>query len=388
MESADAEEAELAAMEAPPTFAPALRRRLTKEELIQLRENMPVQREPLWQPKPFTYPEKVFYPVLKALGMYSKWAQYGANADAVWRSIEEQATHDCWFEALNLRRTFMTEHALLTMHVWILHKRHMLDFFGEGLFNGRLADKELFTRFWDDTQLRIRNAGIEEMSVNKQLEMLQKASFMDMFEYDAALRMDDDNMELSAAVFKGVFQSDENANIEDVIRLADWLRREVANILTQPKEDVYRGWITWSPAVGETREQRLDRQRALFAGEWREKLWVDGSLYFFNTITEEVSRKCPPEGLYGRRRFALANHLKHLADRGEVDPKLVNPGNLRSFAVIDNPPDDLDPTRVVLEPAGATAAATLPGTESTATTEATDERTTSSSSSSSTSERA
>jgi hypothetical protein len=41
------------------------------------------------------------------------------------------------------------------------------------------------------------------MSVNKQLEGVQKLTFDDMFGYDAAIRItDDDNMELAAAVWK------------------------------------------------------------------------------------------------------------------------------------------------------------------------------------------
>ena len=39
--------------------------------------------------------------------------------------------------------------------------------------------------------------------MNKQLENVQKITFDDMFGYDAAIKiMDDDNMELAAAVWK------------------------------------------------------------------------------------------------------------------------------------------------------------------------------------------
>lgn len=93
------------------------------------------------------------------------------------------------------------------------------------------------------------------MSVNKQLEMVQKATFMDMFEYDAGISVtDDDNLELAGALFRGIFQSDENVDSETVLLLADWVREEVWNMLTHPKEDFYRGWITWSPSLGETKE--------------------------------------------------------------------------------------------------------------------------------------
>ena len=44
---------------------------------------------------------------------------------------------------------------------------------------------------------------VAEVSVNKQLEGVQKLTFDDMFSYDAALRVtDDDNMELAAAMWK------------------------------------------------------------------------------------------------------------------------------------------------------------------------------------------
>jgi hypothetical protein len=231
----------------------------------------------------------------------------------------------------------MTEQSLLALHVWLLHKRHMIDFHNDGLFCGRVADKEVFDAFWEDTMHRIRNVGVREMSVNKQLENVQKACFVDMMEYDRAIRTDDDNMELSAALFKGVFQSDENARVEDVIALADWTRTELLNLMTQPAEDVYRGWITWSPAIGETREERLSRQKQVFEGEWREAVGVDGKLHFWHTRTREFreGENVPLEGLTSRRRFALASHLKFLADEGKIDRNLVNPSGLSSLGAIE-----------------------------------------------------
>lgn len=238
---------------------------------------------------------------------------------------------------MNLERTFITEHSLLTLHVWLLHKRFMMDFHEPGLFCGRVADRELFQAFWDDTINRIRNVGVTELSVNKQLENIQKASFVDMLEYDAAIRSDDDNMELSAALFKGVFQGDEAARVEDVIALADWTRNELLSIVTQPAEDVYRGWITWSPALGESRDERLARQRRLFEGEWREEVQVDGKLTFWHTGTREVrpGDDVPVEGLTDRRNFALASHLQQLAEAGRIDRALVNPKRLRSLRAIE-----------------------------------------------------
>jgi hypothetical protein len=95
-----------------------------------------------------------------------------------------------------------------------------------------------------------------------------------------------------------------------VLRLADYTRRELLNLLTQPKEDVYRGWITWGPCVGETDAGRAARQRRMLEGEWREALHLDGRVYFYHTSTQEVRWDPPTEGLYARRRFALARFLE------------------------------------------------------------------------------
>lgn len=108
--------------------------------------------------------------------------------------------------ALSLPRTWIVEHALLALHVWILHNRFKVDYNVSGDFSGRRMQEQLFERLWEDTTMRIRNAGVAEMSVNKQLELVQKGSFDEMFAYDAAIKVDDDdNMELAAAVWKCVW---------------------------------------------------------------------------------------------------------------------------------------------------------------------------------------
>ena len=87
--------------------------------------------------------------------------------------------------------------------------------------------------------------------------------------------------------------------------------------LQQPKEDVYRGWVTWGPCVGESPEMRLSRQRKMLEGEWREAFHPDGRLYFYHTTTHEVRWTPPPSGLYERRRYALMQYIQQ-------NPKLAS----------------------------------------------------------------
>ena len=148
---------------------------------------------------------KRYYYLLKAMGVWSRRARVGVSSEALYRSIEEQATQDIWWRALGIPKNWITEHSLIALHVWIFHNRFKIDFNVSGDFNGRRMQEQLFERFWEDTTFRIRNAGIAEISVNKQLENVQKITFDDMFGYDAAIRIvDDENMELAAAIWKYV----------------------------------------------------------------------------------------------------------------------------------------------------------------------------------------
>ena len=59
---------------------------------------------------------------------------------------------------------FRPRHALLLAHVWLIHKRLLAD--GE---SGKLMQESIFDLLWDDTSMRIRSMGINELSVNKNL---------------------------------------------------------------------------------------------------------------------------------------------------------------------------------------------------------------------------
>jgi hypothetical protein len=60
--------------------------------------NVPVLRESLYQPRPLSYADKAFLPLSVLTLTQTKWSQQIANAQAVYRSVEEQATQNCWFE--------------------------------------------------------------------------------------------------------------------------------------------------------------------------------------------------------------------------------------------------------------------------------------------------
>ena len=70
-----------------------------------------------------------------------------------------------WFGPGRVPRDFRNRHALLTMHIWFLHKRLISDNIDKE--NALMLQEELFNMFWDDTTYRIRKEGVRELLVNK-----------------------------------------------------------------------------------------------------------------------------------------------------------------------------------------------------------------------------
>jgi len=112
---------------------------------------------------------------------------------------------------LGLSSSLRQHHAMLTLHIWFLHRRLLAETQlpnnnesndehkhdknststaatttkGKGSFQ-LMIQEELFDTFWNDTQARIRAAGVHELSVNKFLKELQQQSMLQMTQYDHA----------------------------------------------------------------------------------------------------------------------------------------------------------------------------------------------------------
>ena len=73
---------------------------------------------------------------------------------------------------------------MLTMHIWLLHKRLIADQSDHDI--ALKVDEELFNILWDDTTCRIRQAGVNELAVNKELMKVQQYTFLHLTHYDHA----------------------------------------------------------------------------------------------------------------------------------------------------------------------------------------------------------
>ena len=86
-----------------------------------------------------------------------------------------------WFGRNRLEKDFRRQHALLSMHVWFLHKKLLNDHAQKDA--SLLVDEELFNIFWEDTICRIREQGVYELSVYKNLDKVQQYTWLHLTNY-------------------------------------------------------------------------------------------------------------------------------------------------------------------------------------------------------------
>lgn len=67
------------------------------------------------------------------------------------------------------------------MHLWFLHKKLLNDHAQKDA--SLLVDEELFNIFWEDTICRIREQGVYELSVYKNLDKVQQYTWLHLTNY-------------------------------------------------------------------------------------------------------------------------------------------------------------------------------------------------------------
>ncbi|CAB9516867.1 Ubiquinol-cytochrome C chaperone [Seminavis robusta] len=104
--------------------------------------------------------------------------------EELFQAATRQANDPRWYGPGCIPRDFRSRHAMVTMHIWFLHKRLVASTGGMDPDWAMLIQDELFRILWNDTLCRIRQQGVYEMSVEKNLQKVQKYTFLHLFHYD------------------------------------------------------------------------------------------------------------------------------------------------------------------------------------------------------------
>lgn len=114
---------------------------------------------------------------------------------------------------------FRSKHAVLMLHIWMVHKR-LLD---DNIPHGKDVQEALFDYLWEDTCARIRQQKVNEMSVNKHLKNVQAFTFKLCIELDQSLKVpteDEIIVDVGGAIWRSVYDRNESLSDEHVLEFA------------------------------------------------------------------------------------------------------------------------------------------------------------------------
>jgi cytochrome b pre-mRNA-processing protein 3 len=158
------------------------------------------------------------------------WFGKGRATLGIARSIffnsKNAADHSHWYKAGLVTNDFRARQTMIMVHMWLIHRRLIM----EGN-RGTTLQECMFDELWDDTSIRIRNAGIHEMMVNKRLKDVQGYSFRSCMELDAAMTMESEDEQLeevAGSLWRGVYQRNNDIDPDHVMELAEYVRVSVS----------------------------------------------------------------------------------------------------------------------------------------------------------------
>jgi len=246
-------------------------------------------------------------------------------AESLFQAAISQASDPLWCGPGRISgRDFRSYQALLTMHVWFLHKR--LVSCQDDPHKAALIQEELFDIFWIDSSNRMRAHGVQEMLINKNLTKVQQYTFMHMFHYDhcytgdlldnpierlnelknlvnihilllPTLPDDDDEGSVNDDEYNSILREHRFHN-DQAERIAWYVETQYQNIIHDLPESLFqKARIAWVDLPSfdhmiddngkELAEQPISLENVLPSG-WIRNIANDGTYYYWNVSTRQV----------------------------------------------------------------------------------------------------
>lgn len=243
----------------------------------------------------------------------------GRNTLGVARSLffncKHQAELPVWFSRGKIGQDFRSKQTLLMIHTWMIHRRLLQ----EGGAGNSLQEC-MFDELWDDTSIRIRNAGIAEISVNKRLSEVQGYSFRTCMELDQCMSLpseDEKLEEIAGVMWRHAFLRNNDVMPEHVLEMASHVKKEHYSLLDIPSKAVMEGRVEFGNVkhlwgddrsasakkmvggryVNSSEDQEDSAEEEAKEGEeediWLTNLTAQGKPYYYNKRTRETRWSLP-----------------------------------------------------------------------------------------------
>ena len=228
------------------------------------------------------------------LGYFNEDDKLHHQSGSLFHSCVNQAAIPSFYDALSLEPDFRGQQALLTTHVWMVHRRLMLE--NDGTEKGKIMQEQVFDRVWEETMLRLRHQGIAELTLTKYLKEVQQFCFSSCVAYDKGLATSKDDG-LVAPLQKHLFNVDSGkAFLPQAKVMARYMLRELQNLKEIPFENLVLGSINWGnppKSSNSTSSEAYEIIGQSFPGEWRSALEISGKVFYWNTKTRVSSWNLP-----------------------------------------------------------------------------------------------
>ncbi|GAX22474.1 hypothetical protein FisN_14Hh090 [Fistulifera solaris] len=229
-------------------------------------------------------------------------------AELFYLAATRQASDPRWFGPGRIARDFRSRHALLTMHVWFLHKRLIHDDIDRD--RALMIQEELFNILWEDTLCRIRAEGVTPLLENRSLLKVQQYTFLHLTHYDHAFteflnKPEERLKELRKVIWQHVLVRDEEAEhrTDHLNRLAWYVEANYQNIMLHwPNEYYQQGRVAWVnlpdfsnllDEQGNVMEENPVHPEDVLPEPWAKNITLRGKDYYWNTVTNQVSWERP-----------------------------------------------------------------------------------------------
>jgi len=254
-------------------------------------------------------------PAKSKKGLFARaWDRYSLGeqqrrimlGERLFRSAQRRSDDLTWYTFGHIGRDFRPRHAMLTMHVWFLHRRLLNDKVDP--HKSLMVQEELFDVLWNDSRSRIRAEGVNELTVNKHLKDVQQVSFQQMTHFDHAFtEYREDSIrrfeELAAAVWIHLLMKDEGASDDLIKRLAAYVEYQHQNVV-QSLPDAYfqDGKVNWGsmPSFDGMKDKNGEIMRPVAPDPddvlpegWIIALTDAGDTYYWNTQTNQTTWQRP-----------------------------------------------------------------------------------------------
>ena len=173
-----------------------------------------------------------------------------------------------------------------------------------------MIQEELFNILWDDTTCRIRQQGINELLVNKNLMRVQQYTFLHLTHYDHAYtefldKPDERLKELRRIVWQHILVREEEAEhrTDHLDRIAWYIEANFQNIMMDWPDEYYRSarvaWVDLpdfsniKDASGNVMEENPVHPDDVLPEPWLRNITMKGIDYYWNPETMQSAWEKP-----------------------------------------------------------------------------------------------